>query len=58
MVEPMHSFVVMNTLSLHLFLQPITSDLEFQDSNPFLLYKSDGTTNLANKKDNIDRQLV
>ncbi len=39
MVEPLHSFVVMNTLALHLFLQPITSDLEFQDRNPFLLYK-------------------
>ena len=40
MVEPMHSFVVMNTLALNLFLQPITSDLEFQDRNPFLLYKT------------------
>lgn len=40
MVEPLHSFVVMNTLALHLFLQPITADLEFQDRNPFLLYKS------------------
>lgn len=40
MVEPLHSFVVMNTLALNLFLQPITSDLEFQDRNPFLLYKS------------------
>lgn len=39
-VEPMHSFVVMNTLALNLFLQPITCDLEFQDRNPFLLYKS------------------
>lgn len=38
--EPLHSFVVMNTLALNLFLQPITSDLEFQDRNPFLLYKS------------------
>jgi hypothetical protein len=40
MVEPLHSFVVMNTLALHLFLQPITYDLEFQDRNPFLLYKT------------------
>ncbi len=40
MVEPLHSFVVMNTLALHLFLQPITADLEFQDRNPFLLYKA------------------
>jgi hypothetical protein len=40
MVEPLHSFVVMNTLALNLFLQPITFDLEFQDRNPFLLYKS------------------
>jgi hypothetical protein len=40
MVEPLHSFAVMNTLALNLFLQPITSDLEFQDRNPFLLYKS------------------
>ena len=40
MVEPLHSFVVMNTLALHLFLQPVTADLEFQDRNPFLLYKS------------------
>jgi hypothetical protein len=40
MVEPLHSFVVMNTLALNLFLQPITADLEFQDRNPFLLYKS------------------
>ena len=39
-VEPLHSFVVMNTLALNLFLQPITADLEFQDRNPFLLYKS------------------
>jgi hypothetical protein len=40
MVEPLHSFVVMNTLAFNLFLQPITCDLEFQDRNPFLLYKS------------------
>lgn len=40
MVEPLHSFVVMNTLAFNLFLQPITVDLEFQDRNPFLLYKS------------------
>lgn len=40
MVEPLHSFVVMNTLALNLFLQPVTQDLEFQDRNPFLLYKS------------------
>ena len=39
-VEPLHSFVVMNTLALNLFLQPITAELEFQDRNPFLLYKS------------------
>jgi hypothetical protein len=39
-VEPLHSFVVMNTLALNLFLQPVTHDLEFQDRNPFLLYKS------------------
>jgi hypothetical protein len=39
-VEPLHSFVVMNTLALNLFLQPVTYDLEFQDRNPFLLYKS------------------
>lgn len=48
MVEPLHSFVVMNTLALHLFLQPVTADLEFQDRNPFLLYKS-GTGKLAVK---------
>jgi len=49
MVEPLHSFVVMNTLALHLFLQPITADLEFQDRNPFLLYKSnDGMFPLFN----------
>jgi len=40
MVEPLHNMVVMNTLALNLFLQPITSDIEFQDRNPFLLYKS------------------
>jgi hypothetical protein len=40
MVEPLHNIVVMNTLALNLFLQPITSDIEFQDRNPFLLYKS------------------
>lgn len=44
-VEPIHSFVVMNTLALNLFLQPITYDLEFQDRNPFLLYKSNNGTN-------------
>ena len=40
MVEPLHSFVVMNTLALNLFLQPITAELDVQDRNPFLLYKS------------------
>jgi hypothetical protein len=40
MFEPLHSIAVMNTLALDLFLQPLTSDLEFQDRNPFLLYKS------------------
>ena len=48
MVEPLHSFVVMNTLALNLFLQPITSDLEFQDRNPFLLYKSNNGTKNKN----------
>lgn len=40
MFEPIHSIAVMNTLALELFLQPLTYDLEFQDRNPFLLYKS------------------
>lgn len=40
MFEPMHSLAVMNTLALDLFIHPLTHDLEFQDRNPFLLYKS------------------
>jgi hypothetical protein len=47
-VEPLHSFVVMNTLALNLFLQPVTYDLEFQDRNPFLLYKSNNGEFLFN----------
>ena len=44
MVEPIHSLAVMNTLALDIFLHSLTYDLEFQDRNPFLLYKSNNGT--------------
>jgi hypothetical protein len=47
MFEPMHSLAVMNTLALDLFIHPLTHDLEFQDRNPFLLYKSNNGNSLC-----------
>jgi hypothetical protein len=47
MFEPMHSLAVMNTLALDLFIHPLTHDLEFQDRNPFLLYKSNNGNSLS-----------
>lgn len=53
MFEPMHSLAVMNTLALDLFLHPLTHDLEFQDRNPFLLYKSNNGKKLFQISKNL-----